>query len=325
MQRLWMLNLAFSCFFVFNNNALADFYAPELPLMMEANETSDPLYIAHHAGAYSIGASKGIINSLVQSVYVASVSSGSSIPVLFGTVKVEQSQVTYQAEPKDHLVLELSGKIFTFYINRFVGTRYGSPDEFFAGNFTLAFKVQEPKTTSDISIQAEKVGNQTTCNFTGVMELNSVAYESNLQMNGDTYFENDSTGSHSRIKENVRGSIAWAGNALTLNEDSFFEFVSTTGSRRGSAATDHKLRNNQLEMASGDLYRWNQVFVQKNFKNGKPSEPTAWVGRGSVTLNNQPYGEYYLDTKQVGDQGGFIYVKLRSPVGSQTLETWQAY
>ena len=90
---------------------------------------------------------------------------------------------------------------------------------------------------------------------------------------------------------------------------------------------DWRKINNKV-VAGAKTYQWDNVFLKKNFKNGKVSgaerSPSDWVCTGRVLVDGQAVATYGVDLQAfLQAQTGWIIYPVDFPGGRIELERWR--
>jgi hypothetical protein len=247
------------------------------------------------------------------------------------TMQAAQGQVpSYAAGPGDRLVWKVPGRApVEFFLTRVEGDWSEGGRHFLFGNHALKYRVVvRDQLDLEVERTRRRVGIFTTnyeIKIRGSLLLQGKKHQVDLGMRGRDYFESDLGGAESYNDSTVTGTIIGPALRLTADETAHFTLVS---SKRDVVSFDWRKINNRAEVG-GKTYRWQDVFLKKNFKNGKISgadrSPSDWVCQGRVTADGATFATYGKDARAFLEaKTGFIVYQITTPAGTLELERWRA-
>jgi len=280
--------------------------------------TDAQLKAAHLAGSTVALEARQSAEIGAAAVNEATAQAGSYSIVTTGTLTEQGAGVFgYGPEPSDRLVVHFAkGDELTYYIKEAQGTP--NADHRYDYRVVVAGK-------ADMHFISQRLNGQIQQSAQGKMTLTDVEYAVDLTVQGTYTFESDTTGSEMRDDYHVGGTVTADGFALQVDESWHFELVSSTGMGAAVATADRRTINSVLRVG-GQEVRWNDVLIQKQFRDGKPTEADSyWKAQGTISAGGNVIAEYKLDNQLVpGKQnGGFMLVELALADGSAIeLQRW---
>lgn len=217
-------------------------------------------------------------------------------PVTYGTIRITgntANSATYQAQPKDRLVLvPLVGPTVEVYVQALDLARGIYQWRQVSGGNDLVMRSEPAASGTQIRVE----GRYVTASFANVVF--------DVQLTGVTtgFSEVDSTGNHQLSDLTVRGSITTGGYAQTVDARNRFEFISVRGvsGKLQSSSTSENWNNNRV-VWGGDTYVWQNVKRQRSFRDGKESDlENYWNATGTITRNGEVFGQYRKSMTPVG-------------------------
>ncbi len=247
--------------------------------------------------------------------------------VTTGTLKAPEARggpSRYDPAPADRLVWERPGQpAAEFFITDLRGDFEDRGSSFHSHTHRLAYRVAV-KDQMDVAVERARDGGRYEVKLKGWMTLEGQRYSVDLIRRGEDYFENDSTGSEFRDDTSVDGTIERPGVRMTVAESSRADLVRY---RREYVMCDRRVLNHTI-VAGGKTYRWDDVVVRKNFKNGKisgaDSDPTEWVCDGQVLVDGKRFATYVKDLEAFRKaETGYVLYKIQAPGGAIEVERWR--
>lgn len=173
----------------------------------------------------------------------------------------------------------------------------------------------------DATVESRRAGAEIAIVVSGAVTRDGRALEVALRFSGTRRGEVDSTGSSSQVS--LTGTGAIRGPDLDVEVSETFEAEVVTAG--GDSATASTSRVAHVARLFGRTYRYEDVVVRRNFRDGVPSDVDGfWRADGRVQEGGATVATYALDAEVVDRrQGtGFVVVWLRLPTGDVELERW---
>jgi hypothetical protein len=260
-------------------------------------------------------------------VTLAMGATNSQQPVITGTVDMpntqEPSYFVYSAGPNDRLVWKGAGLPTTEYFIAEIQGDLGPNGNFFGKNYTLKFRAIW-KGEHDQEVACFRNGGHYEVRLKGSMKLQGKPHQLDLHLRGDDHFDIDSSGFEKRDTYTITGTIKGPTGELFVDEAVHFTAV-----RGGKDIVSFDWRKINNKLVAGDqTYQWENVFLKKNFKNGKVSgaerNPPDWVCTGRVLVNGQPVANYNPDIQAyLKSSTGFLIFHVETSSGRIELERWR--
>lgn len=175
----------------------------------------------------------------------------------------------------------------------------------------------------DWTLSSRRTGTQVAGTIKGLRVLQGRSLTVDLSSSGTRRGEVDSTGSSSATELTTKGVVTGDGYRMNLSEA--FEAETVTAGRDSASASTSRLAH--TVDVGGRVYRYDDVIVRRNFRDGEPTETdTFWMAQGDILREGWgPVASYILDA-MVTDRfkmQGLVLVKVRTPRGEAIIETWQ--
>ncbi len=254
---------------------------------------------------------------LIQAVGFATQQSQSSTLVLSGTVDATNAQAPqYSPQPVDSLVVKTE-KLTLNYRNI---SAQGDFQDGLQSDHQLNYEVSI-KTDKWLQVQSLRSGSQHQVQLQGTLFLNQHEYQVDLNYQGEISSEVDLSGSDYLNNYRITGIVNGGPVQAQIDESWKFRIITAKGDGRHSSAqsTDRNL-SHRLSVG-GDTYQWQDVYLAKRFRDGRPSQvDNEWTARGQILKNGQSFGTYNLDPVITGQNSGYINFVLQLPNHQIELE-----
>lgn len=243
--------------------------------------------------------------------------------MIAGTISEDAGQFTYSPDPSDRLVVNTSTLTGEFIFASLLGNLTATSSQFLESDHQLdvTFTFTEPQafTGRITSLRQRRSPTSFTSDRASTLEgtwtSNGIEVQANLNGASEIFFEVDSTGSEFRDTTLYTGTIDAGNQATTVDDSWLFELV--TADQNSSSVT---LRTSNSTFTNGtNNYRYQDVRLSTQFRNGVVSNTDNWFAEGQMLRNGEA-----VATFELADEGDFMKLYLNAGEGNRReISSWQ--
>jgi hypothetical protein len=239
---------------------------------------------AHDAG------DAGVMLTL-EAVATASVAAGGLELITTGTLTQTGGSFQYAATPTDRLVIAWSDATTTeLFISQLSGDLEAETSEdFLSGDHAVTTRVVRAD-VADFTVVTQKSGGTRDGSIVGMVAVEGVAYQVDLQETGTTTSEVDAGAVDYESESSMTGTITAPGFSLIAQESYWFHSVVFE-----RAIVNRSRTADSVWTFNGDEYRLDGLYIRTATTDSWPDDDDYWRAEGAVTENGVVVGQVTLE------------------------------